>query len=651
MQPLWTPGNDAVARSNLTAFLREVRQSWDPPGVFGTDDLYRWSIERPEEFWASVWRFTGIIAEGDPSTVVRDFDHMPGASWFPNTQLNFAENLLRFSDDREALVFWNEQGRQCSLTYGELRAQVTRFAAGLRAAGVGRGDRVVAYMPNRPETVVAMLAAASLGALWSSCSPDFGTSGVLDRFGRIEPKVLLTADGYFYNGKTFDTLDRVRRLQRDLPSIERIVVVPYTVAAPSLEGLRNAQLYDDFLAAGGEESLVFDRLPFDHPLYIMYSSGTTGPPKCIVHGAGGTLLQHLKELMLHTDLKRDDRIFYFTTCGWMMWNWLISSLAVGATVVLYDGSPFHPGPEQLFDVAEQERITIFGTSAKYLATVEKAGLAPGRSHDLGAVRTIMSTGSPLAAEGFEYVYEKVKSDAQLAAISGGTDLISCFALGDPAAPVYRGELQTRGLGMKVEVFDDEGRSLPPGVKGELVCTAAFPSMPVGFWNDQDDKKYHAAYFERFPGVWHHGDYCELTERGGMKIWGRSDTVLNPGGIRIGTAEIYRAVEKLPEVLEALAVGQDWDGDSRVVLFVRLREEAALSEDLTARIREQIRRDSSPRHVPAKVLQAPDLPRTLSGKLAELAVRHTIHGREVKNRDALANPEALDYFRDLPELAE
>ncbi len=651
MQPLWTPGEEAVARSNLTAFLKAVRQWWNPAGVFGTDDLYRWSIERPEEFWASVWRFSGVVAEGDPSTVVRDFDRMPGPRWFPNTRLNFAENLLRFSDDREALVFWNEQGRQSALSYRELYQQVTRFAAGLRAAGVGRGDRVVAYMPNRPETVVAMLAASSLGALWSSCSPDFGTSGVRDRFGQIEPKVLLTADGYFYNGKTFDTLERVRTLQHDLPSIERIVVVPYTVAAPSLEGLRGAQLYGDFLAAGGEESLAFDRLPFDHPLYIMYSSGTTGPPKCIVHGASGTLLQHLKELVLHTDLKRDDRIFYFTTCGWMMWNWLVSSLAVGATVVLYDGSPFYPGPERLFDMAEQERITVFGTSAKYLAAVENAGLAPARSHDLGAVRTIMSTGSPLADEGFYYVYESVKSNVQLASISGGTDLISCFALGDPTAPVYRGELQTRGLGMKVEVFDDDGRSLPVGEKGELVCTAPFPSMPVGLWNDQDHKKYHAAYFERFPGVWHHGDYCELTERGGMKIWGRSDAVLNPGGVRIGTAEIYRAVEKLPEVLEALAVGQDWDGDVRIILFVRLRAESKLDRDLADRIRGQIRRDCSLRHVPAKVIQAPDLPRTLNGKLAELAVRHTIHGREVKNRDALANPEALDFLRDLPELTK
>ena len=661
MRRLWTPGEEAVAGSNLKAFLDAVRQWWNPAGVSGTEDLYLWSIEHPEQFWSSVWRFSGVVAEGDSSTVVRDFDRMPGASWFPNTRLNFAENLLRFGDDREALVFWDERGRQFALSYGELRGQVARFRAGLRAAGVGQGDRVVAYMPNRPEAVVAMLAASSLGALWSSCSPDFGTSGVRERFGQIEPKVLLAADGYFYNGKTFDTLERVRTLQHDLPSIERTVVVPYTVAAPSLEGLRAAQLYDEFLAASGDESLAFERLPFDHPLYIMYSSGTTGPPKCIVHGAGGTLLQHLKELVLHTDLKRDDRIFYFTTCGWMMWNWLISSLAVGATVVLYDGSPFHPGPHQLFAMAEQERITIFGTSAKYLAAAEKAGLRPARAHDLGAVRTIMSTGSPLAAEGFDYVYENVKSDVQLASISGGTDLISCFALGDPTRSVYRGELQTRGLGMKVEVFDDGGRSLPAGEKGELVCTAPFPSMPLGFWpldprssassGGPGYEKYHAAYFERFPGVWHHGDYCELTERGGMKIWGRSDAVLNPGGVRIGTAEIYRVVEKLPEVLEALAVGQDWNDDARVVLFVRLRAEGTLSEGLAARIREQIRRDLSPRHVPAKVIAAPDFPRTLNGKLAELAVRDAIHGRGVKKSEVLANPESLDFFRHLAELAE
>ena len=656
MQAIWTPSEAAVAQSNLTAFLKSVKQSWNPRGVYRTDDLYPWSIDRPEEFWASVWRFCGVVAEGDASNVVRDFDRMPGARWFPDTRLNFAENLLRFDDDREALVFWNEQGRQNALTYHELRQEVAGFAAGLRAAGVGRGDRVAAYMPNRPETVVAMLAAASLGALWSSCSPDFGTAGVRDRFGQIEPKVLLTADGYFYNGKTFNTLDRVKALQRDLPSIERTVVVPYTVPEPDLNGLENAQLYADFTSAARAKALTFERLPFDHPLYIMYSSGTTGPPKCIVHGAGGTLLQHLKELVLHTDLKRDDRIFYFTTCGWMMWNWLVSSLAVGATIVLYDGSPFHPTPARLFDMAEQERITVFGVSAKYLAAAEKADLAPAKTHRLAALRTIISSGSPLAPEGFTYVYEKVKSDVQLASISGGTDLISCFALGDPTAQVHRGELQTRGLGMRVEVFDEDGRPLGPGEKGELVCTAPFPSMPLGFWpldssNDDGDRQYHAAYFERFPGVWHHGDYCELTEHGGMKIWGRSDAVLNPGGVRIGTAEIYRAVEKLPEVLEALAVGQDWDGDVRVVLFVKLRAKNEMNDDLATRIRDQIRRELSPRHVPAKVIQAPDLPRTLSGKIAELAVRHVIHGREVQNRDALANPEALDFFRDLPELAE
>ena len=647
---MWKPSREAVAQANLTAFLAAVRSWRSPAGVYRTEDLYRWSIDRPEEFWSSVWRFCEITAEGDPSTVVRGFDRMPGASWFPHTRLNFAENLLKRRDDHTALVFWNESGRQGALSYRDLYRQVAGFAAGLRAAGVRQGDRVAAYMPNRPETVVAMLAASSLGALWSSCSPDFGAAGVRDRFGQIKPKILLAADGYFYNGKRFDSLERIAALQKDLPSVERTVLVPYTVPDPPLDRLENAQLYDDFLSAENGGPIPFERLAFDHPLYIMYSSGTTGLPKCMVHGAGGTLLQHLKELVLHTDLKPRDRIFYFTTCGWMMWNWLVSSLAVGATVALYDGSPFHPTPGRLFDMAEQEGITVFGVGAKYLASLEKTGLTPAETHDLGAMRAILSTGSPLTDEGFDYVYGQVKSDVQLASISGGTDLISCFALGDPTAPVYRGELQTRGLGMKVEVFDDDGHSLGPGEKGELVCSAPFPSAPLGFWNDPGGKKYRAAYFERFPGVWHHGDYCELTEHGGMKIWGRSDAVLNPGGVRIGTAEIYRVVEKLPPVLEALAVGQDWDDDVRVILFLKLRAGARWNEQRAASIRERIRRALSPRHVPAKIIPVADLPRTLNGKIAELAVRRVIHGLEVKNRESLANPEALDFFRGLPDLA-
>ncbi len=611
-------------------------------------DLYRWSVEYPGQFWLSVWRFCRIKADTEPEIVVENFDKMPGARWFPGVRLNFAENLLRFSDDREAIVFWNERGPQRRLSYRDLHAGVAAFAAGLRAAGVGTGDRVAGYMPNMPETVVAMLATASIGALWSSCSPDFGLTGARDRFGQIRPKILVTADGYFYNGKTHDSLERVSRLRGEVSSIERVVVVPYTRPDPPLESLGVAELYEEFTGRQPAFGIQFERLPFDHPLYIMYSSGTTGPPKCIVHGAGGTLIQHLKELVLHTDLKREDRIFYFTTCGWMMWNWLVSSLAVGATIVLYDGSPFHPAPKQLFDLAEQERLTVFGTSAKYIAAAEKAGLQPAATHDLSALRAVLSTGSPLAAESFDYVYQNVKKDVCLASISGGTDLISCFALGNPIGPVYRGELQTRGLGMKVEIFDEGGRPLEQE-KGELVCTAPFPSMPAGFWNDPENQKYHRAYFERFPGVWHHGDYCELTATGGMIFWGRSDAVLNPGGVRIGTAEIYRAVEKLPEVVEALAVGQDWRSDVRVVLFVRLRQDATLDEKLAQRIGREIRENASPRHVPAKVIQVADLPRTLNGKIAELAVRNVIHGKTVKNRDALSNPRALDLFRDLPEL--
>ena len=648
MTPLWNPSPRTIQEANLTAFIRTARETWNLPGLSSFPDLYRWSIDCPEQFWLSVWRFCEIKADTEPRIVVEEFNQMPGARWFPGVRLNFAENLLRFADGHEAIVFWNEAGCQRTLTYQELNTQVAAFAAGLRATGVAKGDRVAGFMPNMPETVVAMLATASIGALWSSCSPDFGLAGALDRFGQVQPKVLVTADGYFYGGKPHDSLARISRLRGEVPSIERVVVVPYTRPDPALDGLGVAELYEDFVSQQPISRIQFEQLPFDHPLYIMYSSGTTGPPKCIVHGAGGTLIQHLKELVLHTDLKREDRIFYFSTCGWMMWNWLVSSLAAGATIVLYDGSPFHPAPSQLFDMAEQERLTIFGASAKYIAAAEKAGVQPAATHDLTALQTVMSTGSPLAPENFDYVYEQVKRDVCLASISGGTDLISCFALGNPIGPVYRGELQTRGLGMKVEVFDEEGQALEQG-KGELVCTAPFPSMPVRFWNDPEGRKYRSAYFERFPGVWHHGDYCELTATGGMIFWGRSDTVLNPGGVRIGTAEIYRAVEKLPEVLEALAVGQDWRGDVRVILFVTLRQDVILDAHLAQSIKRGIRENVSPRHVPAKVIQVADLPRTLSGKIAELAVRNVIHGRTVKNRDALSNPQALDFFKDLPEL--
>ena len=577
-----------------------------------------------------------------------------GPTWFAGSRLNFAENLLRYRDDRDAIVFWNERGAQRRLTFAELYEEVARVARALRGMGIRAGDRLAGFLPNLPETVIAMLAATSIGAIWSSCSPDFGVNGVLDRFGQIQPRVLFCADGYRYSGRDIDCVARVAEIATRIPEIERVVVVPYLNAEPDLSAIRDAMVWEKFAARSfSATSLTFEHLPFDHPIYIMYSSGTTGLPKCMVHGAGGTLLQHLKELVLHTDLTRDDRIFYFTTCGWMMWNWLVSSLAVGATVVLYDGAALLRRRPILWDMAADERITVFGTSAKWLALSEKDGLEPAKTHDLSALEAILSTGSPLAEHSYDYVYTAVKPDVRLSSISGGTDIVSCFALGNPIGPVWRGELQTRGLGMKVEVFDDDGNSIV-GRQGELVCTAPFPSMPVAFWNDPDGAKYRAAYFERFPNVWRHGDWAELTEHGGMIIYGRSDATLNPGGVRIGTAEIYRQVEQLPEVIESLVIGQDVKTDSgpdvRIVLFVRLAEGQTLTEALKERIRAQIRANASPHHVPKKIIAVADIPRTISGKITELAVRDVVHGRPVKNVDALANPAALELFRNLPDLA-
>ncbi len=618
------------------------------PGITDFASLYKWSVDAPADFWQKLRHFCGVKISREADAVVEDLHRMPGANWFPGMRLNFAENLLRHRDERPALVFWNESGRQSSWTYAELHAQVACLASALREHGISKDDRVAGFLPNLPHTIAAMLATTSLGAAWSSCSPDFGVKGVLDRFGQIKPRVLFTADGYVFGGKRFSSLPRVREVAAAIPEIERLVVVPYLEERPD-PGLDRAVLWDDFTAGNAGAEIEFAQLPFDHPVYIMYSSGTTGLPKCMVHGAGGTLLQHLKELVLHTDLKRDDRIFYFTTCGWMMWNWLVSSLGVGATVLLYDGSPMKPTPGVLFDLAEQEGMTIFGTSAKYLALVEKEGVRPRRTHDLRRLRTMLSTGSPLAPESYDYVYGEIGDDLCLSSISGGTDLISCFALGNPIAPVWRGELQTRGLGMKVEVFDEDGRGVV-GEKGELVCTAPFPSMPVGFWNDPDGAKYHGAYFAHYPGVWRHGDWAELTERGGMIIHGRSDATLNPGGVRIGTAEIYAQAEQLEEVVECLVVGQEWDDDTRIVLFVRLRQGLELDDELRQRLKKQIRANASPHHVPKRIVQVADLPRTRSGKITELAVREVVHGRPVKNIDALANPEALELYRDLPELA-
>lgn len=644
--PLWTPSPARVERTRLRAFARAVEARWavDVPTY---EALYRFSIDRPVDFWQSVWEHTGVVGDMGERILV-DGDRMPGAQFFPDARLNFAENVLRVRDDRLAIVFDGEGQRARTLTRAELFAEVARFASALRAAGLQPGDRVAAYLPNMPEAIVGVLAAASIGAVWSSCSPDFGVQGALDRFSQIEPRVLIAADGYFYGGKAHDSLAKVREIAAALPSVNHVILVPYVSGAPALDGINGVVAWDDFVRGHDGAPLVFERLPFNHPLYILFSSGTTGVPKCIVHGAGGTLIQHLKEHQLHCDIQPDDRVFYFTTLGWMMWNWLVTVLASDAAILLYDGSPFHPDGRVLFDFADRHGMTLFGTSAKFIDALNKQGVAPIETHRLDTIRTITSTGSPLAPESFDFVYTRIKKDVHLASISGGTDIVSCFVGGDPTGPVWRGEIQVRALGMKVEVFDDTGRPVH-GEKGELVCTMPFPSMPVGFWNDPDGRKYHAAYFDTYPNVWRHGDYVELTERGGIVIYGRSDAVLNPGGVRIGTSEIYRQVEQLDEIVESLVVGQRWEHDERVVLFVRLRDGMALSAEVEERIRRHIRANTSPRHVPARIVQVPEIPRTKSGKIVELAVRDVVHGRQVKNVEALANPDALAHFRDREEL--
>jgi len=646
--PLWTPSPERIAASNLTAFTKLVNER-HATKLTDYTSLYQWSCDHIEDFWTAVWDFGGVIAETRGKVALADADKMPGARFFPDAKLNFAENLLRRRDDSDAIVFWGEDKVRRHLTTRELYDEVSRFAQALAAAGVGEGDRVAAFMPNMPETVIAMLATAALGGTFTSCSPDFGVQGVCDRFGQVEPKVLVCCDGYYYNGKVVETLSRIAEIMGNLPTVKRVVVVPYVSEAPDVSIVPHGMALADFVAPHAARDIAFRRMPFNHPQYILYSSGTTGVPKCIVHGAGGVLLMHLKEHLLHCDVKPGDRVFYFTTCGWMMWNWLVTALGANAALLLYDGSPFLGRGNVLFDFAAAEDMTHFGTSAKFIDAIAKVKVEPIRNHRLPELRGMLSTGSPLAAEGFDYVYTKVKKDVQLSSISGGTDLVACFAGGVPTRPVWRGELQARLLGMAVEVFGDDGKPLPPGQKGELVCVKPFPTMPLGFWNDPGDAKYRAAYYEKYPNTWRHGDWSEITKHDGMVIYGRSDAVLNPGGVRIGTAEIYRQVEKLDEVLESIVIGQDWQKDVRVVLFVRLRESLELDEGLSKRIREVIRVNTTTRHVPAVILQVTDIPRTKSNKIVELAVRAAVHGEPIRNLEALANPEALEQYKDRPEL--
>ena len=649
-QPLWQPSAERIARSQLAQFTAFVKARFPEAEVSDYQQLHQWSITATEDFWRSIWDYCDVISSQSSERVVTDRDRMPGASWFPEAQLNFAENLLRRRGDSTAIVSLLENGTRSEISFDALYAQVAALSAALKSHGVVAGDRDAGFMSNVTETVVAMLAATSLGAVWTSCSPDFGFQGVMDRFGQVKPKVLFAADGYYYNGKLHDSLAKVRQLAEEIESLEHVVVVELMALKADISGIKKAVHYRQWQGDFADTvEIEFAQLPFNHPLYIMYSSGTTGVPKCIVHGAGGTLLQHLKEQQLHCDVQPEDRLFYFTTCGWMMWNWLVSGLASGATLILYDGSPMAGDGRVLLDAIDRERISIFGTSAKFISGLEKAGVKPLETHALSSLKTLLSTGSPLSHESFEYVYRDVKPDVLLASIAGGTDIISCFVGGCPTRPVYTGQIQCRALGMAVEFWDPQGQALPEG-KGELVCYKPFPSMPIGFWNDTDGAKYHKAYFAQFENVWCHGDYGELTVQDGAIIHGRSDAVLNPGGVRIGTAEIYRQVERLDQVVESIAIGQEWQDDVRVVLFVVLREGQALSDDLTHSIRSTIRQHATPRHVPAKIIQVSEIPRTLSGKIVELAVREVVHGRPVNNSDALANPEALANFKDLHELA-
>ncbi|MBZ9936124.1 acetoacetate--CoA ligase [Mesorhizobium sp. BR1-1-16] len=646
--PLWVPSKERIAGHPMTQF-RAAASARAGRELADYDALHRWSVEDLAAFWDLVWDFCGVVGDKGARRLV-DGDRMPGAHFFPDATLNFTDNLLKRRGEGDALVFWGEDRVKRRMSWDALSALVSQLEQAFRAAGVQPGDRIAAMMPNLPETIAGMLAAAAIGAVWSSCSPDFGPRGVLDRFGQIEPVVFIACDGYYYGGKVIDIGAKLAEIVPALPTVRQVIIVPYIgTAEATASSLPHGATLEAAIAPFAPRQVETVALPFNHPLYIMFSSGTTGIPKCIVHGAGGTLLQHLKEIYLHCGIGADDRLFYFTTCGWMMWNWLASGLATGATLLLYDGSPFHPDGNILFDYASAEGMAMFGTSAKFIDSVHKAGLKPLETHDLSALRVITSTGSPLSPESFAFVYDGIKRDVHLASISGGTDIVSCFVLGIPDKPVWKGEIQGPGLGLAMDVWSEEGAHLESG-KGELVCLKPFPSMPIGFWNDPDGERYHAAYFARFDNVWCHGDFAEWTVHGGLIIHGRSDATLNPGGVRIGTAEIYNQVEQIPEVLEALAIGQDWDDDVRVVLFVRLRPGTALGEALEKTIRLKIRTGCTPRHVPARIVAVADIPRTKSGKIVELAVREVVHGRPVKNQEALANPEALTLFRDLPQLA-
>ena len=645
---LWQPSPERIRHTRMDQFRRFINhrhslQLSDYPA------LHQWSIDQRPDFWQAIVGFFDVQFRSPPTTALIEGTEMPSAQWFPGATLNFAEHLLRRRDDHPAVVAISEDGQREQLSYAELAAHVAGLQQSLRCAGVGVGDRVAACMPNTWQTLVGMLATTSLGAIWSCSSPDFGTQGVIDRFGQIEPKVLITCAGYRYAGKAIDQSAKLNEILERLPSLQQLIIVPYARPQAQVDDYithARVALWNDFYQARGEPEFV--AVPFDHPLYILYSSGTTGVPKCIIHSTGGVLLTHLKEHGLHADLGREDCLFYYTTCGWMMWNWLVSVLALGATALLYDGSPFHPGPERLIDLIDAEKISVFGTSPKFLATLEHVGLQPRLSHDLGSLKGLISTGSPLSPQSYDYVYREIKGELCLSSMSGGTDIVSCFVIGNPVLPVRRGEMQCKSLAMAIEVWDDQGRPLV-GEKGELVCTRHFPAIPIGLWNDPQQTRLRAAYFSQFPGVWAQGDYAEQRANGSLLIHGRSDAVLNPGGVRIGTAEIYRQVEKVSQVLESLAIGQRWQDDVRVVLFVRLGDGIELDEALQQQIRQVIRANTTPRHVPAKILAVTDIPRTLSGKIVELAVRNVVHGEPVKNTDALANPQALEQFRNRAEL--